>query len=198
MKNKALGLIEVVGFLAAIEAADVALKSANVHLLNVEKVQGGLVSVSFTGDVGAVKASVDAAAVSASKLGRIHSAHVIPRPDSSIWDMITNNAIKKIKEDKNNNDLDISVIEKTVTKAKDIKNINLDINVIEKVATKTATKTEDNVDINSIDLEKLSVIELRNLARKLQIKSIKRSEIKFAKRDELLSKLKQHILGGDN
>ena len=60
MKNKALGLIETYGYIGAIEAADTAVKAAYVELSAVEKVKGGLVTVQLLGDVGAVKAAVDA------------------------------------------------------------------------------------------------------------------------------------------
>jgi len=77
---KALGMIEVYGFLPAVEALDSALKAANVSLMEVTKVTGGLVSVLVTGDVGAVKAAILAAAEAASKVGQVVSVHVIPRP----------------------------------------------------------------------------------------------------------------------
>jgi len=77
---KALGMIEVYGFLPAVEALDMALKAANVSLMEVTKVTGGLVSVLITGDVGAVKAAVLTAAEAAAKVGQVVSVHVIPRP----------------------------------------------------------------------------------------------------------------------
>jgi len=81
---KALGMIEVYGFIPAIEALDSALKAANVKLMEVTKVTGGLVSVLVTGDVGAVKAAVFAASDAASKVGRLVSVHVIPRPANEL------------------------------------------------------------------------------------------------------------------
>lgn len=77
---KALGMIEVYGYLAAVEALDAALKAANVVAVEVAKVQGGLVAVFVSGDVGAVRAAVDAAAAAASRVGKVISTHVIPRP----------------------------------------------------------------------------------------------------------------------
>ena len=84
MRNGALGLIETYGYTGAIEAADIAVKTACVELLGVEKVKGGLVTVHITGDVGAVKAAVDAGAAACGKLGALVGAHVIPRPDGSL------------------------------------------------------------------------------------------------------------------
>jgi ethanolamine utilization protein EutM len=81
MTENALGLIETVGLPTAIEAADAALKAANVRLIGYEKTRGGgLVIVKIRGDVGAVRAAVEAAVISASKVGKIYGYHVIPRP----------------------------------------------------------------------------------------------------------------------
>jgi microcompartment protein CcmL/EutN len=81
MSDNALGLIETVGLPTAIEAADAALKAANVRLVGYEKTRGGgLVVVKIRGDVGAVRAAVEAAVVAASKVGKIYGYHVIPRP----------------------------------------------------------------------------------------------------------------------
>ena len=80
---KALGMIETYGLIGAIEAADVMLKTANVTLLKQEIVKGGLILVSITGDVGAVKTAVEAAttAVNLLSLQVLYGSHVIPRPD---------------------------------------------------------------------------------------------------------------------
>ena len=82
--GEALGLIETKGLVAAIEAADAMTKSANVELIGYEKIGSGLVTVMVRGDVGAVKASVDAGAVAAEKVGEIVSKHVIPRPHTDV------------------------------------------------------------------------------------------------------------------
>lgn len=80
-EGKALGLVETVGLVAAIEAADAGSKAANVELIGYELARGGgLTTVKFTGDVAAVKAAVDAAKAAAEKVGRVYAVHVIPRP----------------------------------------------------------------------------------------------------------------------
>ncbi|QOV19854.1 BMC domain-containing protein [Blautia liquoris] len=86
---KALGMIEVYGYLAAVEALDSALKAANVSLVDVVKVRGGLVTVLVDGDVGAVKAAMDASQAAAERVGRINSLHVIPRPAEGVIRMLT-------------------------------------------------------------------------------------------------------------
>ena len=84
MALEALGMVETRGLVAAIEAADAMVKAANVTLIGTEKIGSGLVSVMVRGDVGAVKAAVDAGASSASKLGELVATHVIPRPHGDV------------------------------------------------------------------------------------------------------------------
>ncbi len=82
--GESLGLIETKGLIGAIEAADAMTKSANVALIGYEKIGSGLVTVMVRGDVGAVKAAVDAGACAASKVGELVSQHVIPRPHADV------------------------------------------------------------------------------------------------------------------
>ena len=84
MAQEALGMIETRGLTASIEAADAMTKAANVALVGTEKIGSGLVSVIVRGDVGAVKAAVEAGATAASKLGELVAQHVIPRPHSDV------------------------------------------------------------------------------------------------------------------
>ena len=84
MQREALGMRETTGLVGAIEAADAMVKSANVVLIGYEKIGSGLVTVMVRGDVGAVKASVDAGAVAAAKVGEVISIHVIPRPHTDV------------------------------------------------------------------------------------------------------------------
>ena len=86
--GEALGLIETKGLVGAIEAADAMTKSANVNLVGYEKIGSGLVTVMVRGDVGAVKASVDAGAVAAEKVGELVSKHVIPRPHTDVENIL--------------------------------------------------------------------------------------------------------------
>jgi ethanolamine utilization protein EutM len=76
----ALGLIETKGLVGAVEAADAMCKAAKVSLMRKETSGGGLVTVMVRGEVGAVKAAVEAGAVSARRVGELVSTHVIPRP----------------------------------------------------------------------------------------------------------------------
>ena len=82
--GEALGMVETKGLVGAIEAADAMTKSANVSLVGYEKIGSGLVTVMVRGDVGAVKASVDAGSAAAAKVGEVVSVHVIPRPHTDV------------------------------------------------------------------------------------------------------------------
>lgn len=82
--TNALGMIETRGLVAAIEAADAMVKSANVQLVGKEQVGGGLVTIMVRGDVGAVQAATDAGAAAAEKVGELLSVHVIPRPHAEV------------------------------------------------------------------------------------------------------------------
>jgi ethanolamine utilization protein EutM len=84
----ALGMIETRGVVAAIEAADAMIKAANVSLAGQEKAGGGLVAMFIRGEVGAVKAAVDAGAVAANKVGEVIAVHVIPRPSGELEGII--------------------------------------------------------------------------------------------------------------
>ncbi len=90
MSEEALGMIETKGLVAVIEATDAMLKSAKVSYLGMRKVGSGYVSVFVEGDVAACKASVDAGAAAAAKIGEVVSVHVIPRPHNDIAKILPN------------------------------------------------------------------------------------------------------------
>src|SRR5215475_5424550 len=80
----ALGMIECRGMVAMIEAADAMVKSANVKLVGYEKIDAGLVTAIVRGEVGALKAAVDAGAAAARRIGTVTAVHVIPRPHGEV------------------------------------------------------------------------------------------------------------------
>ena len=90
---KALGMIETIGMVGAIEALDTALKTADVDVLNRHIVKGGIVTVEIVGDVGAIKVAVEAGAAAAKKLGVFVGSHVIARPDEMVYQMIEKDSI---------------------------------------------------------------------------------------------------------
>ena len=82
--REALGMVETKGFIGMIEASDAMGKAAKVRLLGYEKVGSGLVTTICRGEVGAVRAAVDAAASAAQKVGELVAVHVIPRPHDDL------------------------------------------------------------------------------------------------------------------
>lgn len=91
MSQLAIGIIETIGLAAAIEAADVCLKSANVSLIGYELTRGnGMTVVKIEGNVGAVKAAIEAASVAVNKVSKVYSQKVIPRPSDSIELLVRN------------------------------------------------------------------------------------------------------------
>jgi microcompartment protein CcmL/EutN len=92
--REALGMVETKGFVGMIEASDAMAKAAKVRMLGYEKVGSGLVTTLCRGEVGAVRAAVDAGASAAQKLGELVAIHVIPRPHDDIEKYMDQIAIK--------------------------------------------------------------------------------------------------------
>lgn len=88
MDGQALGMIETKGFVGSVEAADVMVKSANVELVGYENIGSGMVTVIIRGDVGAVKAAIDAAVIAVDRVGELVGYDVIPRPDTGIEEIL--------------------------------------------------------------------------------------------------------------
>lgn len=94
----ALGLIETMGFTAGIQAADAAVKSANVKLGKWVRVGGGRVSIILRGDVAAVKSAVEAGVQAASNIGQVESEVIIPRPSDKLLPRFPLEPIKKVNK----------------------------------------------------------------------------------------------------
>jgi len=86
--NNALGMIETKGLVASIEAADAMVKAANVEMVGQEKIGSGLVTIMVRGDVGAVKAAVDAGVSAAENIGEVITSYVIPRPHAEVENIL--------------------------------------------------------------------------------------------------------------
>ncbi|CYU26598.1 TPA: BMC domain-containing protein [Streptococcus suis] len=87
--GQALGLVETVGLVPALEACDKMLKASNVKLVSYENVGSTLVTIMVVGDVAAVEASVEAGARAADAIGKLTAQNVMPRPISSVGDMVS-------------------------------------------------------------------------------------------------------------
>lgn len=84
--NEAIGMVETKGLIATIESSDAMLKSANVSLVKQVQIGGGFVTTIIKGDVGSVRAAVDAGAAAAAKVGELVSAHILPRPAAGLME----------------------------------------------------------------------------------------------------------------
>ncbi len=93
MEERALGLVETLGLVGAIEAADAMVKAAKVKLIGQEVTDGAYVTIKVVGETGAVQASVAAGEAAARRVGQIVSVHVIPRPDDMTEEMVYEGAV---------------------------------------------------------------------------------------------------------
>ncbi len=226
---KALGMIEVYGRVGAIEGLDSALKAANVSLVNMIRVGGGLTSVFVEGDVGAVKASIDAAAAAAERVGKLISAHVIPRPDAAVREMLDialndefngnksgsgGNAEPKDQAETGQADASgadalsgkteaVVDAEAEIGESETVVDAQTEIGESEGVMDAEAEIEEEetgaaeahtsaNPEVHLADyeeLEKMTVAQLRRLAREMQDYPLSKQEIKFAKKEDLLMAL---------
>lgn len=211
---KSLGLIEVKGLLGAIEAADSALKAANVNLIDLEKVKGGIVTVKLTGDVDAVKAAVDAGVASVEALGVFLTSHVIPRVHEETLKILPkmdeknseNHSIKN-KDLKSKNQEAVKEEKEETHKEKiegienkEEANVN-EINVNEMNTNKIEDlkETEESKDEYKEDeLLEMKVGDLRKLARELKLPTMTNKQIKFGKKDELIKQILNFYGKGDN
>ena len=87
--EEALGLIETLGLVPALYAADQMLKAADVELISYENIGSTLVAIMVKGDVAAVRASVDAGARAASEIGKLTAKNVMPRPIREVGDIVS-------------------------------------------------------------------------------------------------------------
>ena len=226
---KALGLIEVRGMVPAVEALDSALKAANVSLVNMIRVGGGLTSVFVEGDVGAVKASIDAAAAAAERVGKLISAHVIPRPDAAVREMLDialndefnrnksesgGNTESKVQAETGQADAagedelcgkteavvgaqtgigESEVVADAQTEIGESEEVvDAEAEIEEEEAGAAEAHTSANPEVHAADyeeLEKMTVAQLRRLAREMQDYPLSKQEIKFAKKEDLLMAL---------
>ena len=92
--SEAIGMIETKGYTASVEASDAMVKAANVSLVKTIPIGGGLITVLAKGDIGSVKAAVDAGARAAGKVGELISSHIIARPHEDLLKAFLGEAAK--------------------------------------------------------------------------------------------------------
>ncbi|WP_086347655.1 BMC domain-containing protein [Candidatus Enterococcus clewellii] len=182
---QAIGLIETRGLIPAIESADVMLKTSQVELIEKTIVGGGLVTVTVSGDVGAVKAAVDAGEAAVLAFGQDHlvSRHVIARPHTEIGNVLF--ADKHTEES--------AEVIQDVTEDRDPEESETDLSAVEIVA---PIETEVPVAAGSDDysdeqLSKLTISELRKLAEETTELKLPAKTIQKANRATLIKRLKE-------
>ena len=190
---QALGLIEVIGYPAAIEAADAALKASNVQLSGVSKVGSGIMTVQLFGDVGAITAAVQAGGQAAERIGKVRATHVIPRVDESLIGKVIQSRAMETKTNKESTP-EFSMYQqeeiqpvKTAQQAQSIEgNASISESDILNDDTETGVGQTTNEDIVSAeDLSKKSNTELRALIKALGI-NVPIKQLKEAKKSELI------------
>lgn len=206
MRNQALGLIEVYGYVSAIEAADSAVKSANVELVAVEKVKGGLVTVILSGDVGAVKAAVESGEESARRIGNCKSSHVIPRPVDEVSKMLLKTPIK-IEEEKESVE---TIEEETLSSVDSEMEKVIEEETLPPVDMEMETDFEESQKVEAIveneasnpeqlieGLDNMTVVELRKMARSLKMETMTKDQIKRARKNILIEEITRFYEGGN-
>ncbi|WP_455715291.1 BMC domain-containing protein [Anaerosporobacter sp.] len=171
---QALGLIEVVGYPPAVEAADAALKAANVTLLSIAKADAGIMTVEIVGDVGAVTSAVDAGARSAARIGLVRARHVIPRVEPELIGTVIprEHAYKKVEpkipepksDDQTESTKEVKEAENLPDEAGKTQDKKPDVPVTDKKDEKSPT-----FDFSQEQLSKRSNANLRNLIQSLGI-----------------------------
>lgn len=198
---ESLGLIEVNGYLAAIEAADSALKAANVSLISIEKVKAAICTVEITGEVGAVKAAVEAGARAADSLGLLRSISVIPRLHEETLKILSlEKKVETLENERSTDELD-KIISENNNVIEEITDDTKEEVVKEAIKDKEVEiEPEETVEeVNSIedDYNSIKVEELRRMVRSLSLPNISNKFIKFAKKDELIKILLDNKKEGD-
>ncbi|MCQ4922071.1 BMC domain-containing protein [Tissierella carlieri] len=192
---KALCLIEVRGKLGAILAADAAAKEANVTLLGSEVIRGGLTTIHIIGDVAAVEAAVEAGEVAVANKNCLISSHVIPRLDNQVEQMLMKSFGKKEdnpSDSKESNQPIIEEIEKDEIVEEKKDTLLVPLNESKEILQENLEHGADTIVdsfFNKRELEKMKVADLRSLAYKLNLSTIKKSEIRSANKAVLIEAL---------
>lgn len=222
MKNQALGLVETKGLLGAMEAADAALKAANVTLIGLERLKkDGLITVKVKGDVGAVQAAVDAGSAAARQLNCLFNSLVIARPHEETAKIVTVDLPKQTSKqapkvtskelpEKDIKSTPLEVItggkvsetapvvdhleEVSVTPKDHAQEEEQDLHhaVIQEQLLEEATSLVSSSKKKDKRLEDMKLAELRKIAYKLKLANITKGQVKYAKKDQLIEAIQQH------
>jgi ethanolamine utilization protein EutM len=175
IEGKALGLIETVGLIGAIEACDAAAKAADVIVSAAEITDSALVTLKIFGELGAVQSAVEAGAKAASRVGQLLSAHVIPNPDNNL-NVIMGGTFHPGQPMTPQLEKPLAGLRNTLPKSPRPKNRKVPEN------TGNVTLTDD--------IENMRVTQLRAFARTIPNFPIKGREISHANKDTLLKEIR--------
>lgn len=194
MSVTALGMIETIGLVSAIEAADAGLKAANVRLLGTDYVRGGLVMVRFEGEVAAVQAAVDAGASAAQRVGKVFSAHVIPRAMPEVFCMLASDVNEGPAKLHSGGCAQCGGCEGGRRECEALKKLEKSSESTIHALEKSSGEKEHASNAPDFDLaqcEHLKVVQLRQLARRLPGFPMTTNEIRYANKKQLLDALRQ-------
>ena len=166
----ALGMIETKGLVGSIEAADAMLKAANITLASKTHVGGGLVTVMVRGDVGAVKAAVDAGAAAAERVGELISVHVIPRPADDV-------------------EYILDPLTPPEPPADPEPELEPEDPSLEEEDPEEEARAAELESLSEESMQRMTVARLRAVARALGTTGMTRREIRFAKKEELIARI---------
>ena len=199
---KALGLIELLGYVPAVVALDTALKTAEVSFQQISKIDKGIVSLTVTGDVSAVQAAMDAAAAAAEQVGQVLYVHVIARPHDEVDEMLTpppaapqapTHQPPSAPDDSDDSE------EKTEEPAEPEASVTEQPQGDEQrpSAEESAEPSEAlkaQMETLTVEvLEGMTVKELRTIARDLNITNMTRKEIRFGKKEDLIASICKYL-----
>lgn len=200
---KALGMVEVRGFLGAVSAADAALKAANVELNSEQRVGGVRRTILLVGDVAAVQAAVDAAVVIAKQLDCYCTSHVIPRADEAIAKLMGGKLAQSAKSDKTSEDITVadSKNEVDISKGCSLETLGseTEIDSEEPEVVETEVIEENDKFDESEFRQKLmayKVVDLRKKAYAMNVHGMKRTAIKFANKEALIDVIIDEVKRG--
>ncbi len=200
--GKSIGLIETHGMVAAYEGVDAALKAAAVTLVSKELATGGLVTMTFEGDVSSVRAAVDAGVAAVKRLNRPVTGHVIARLAEGLEDIISGDSVESVPE---RVEAPIKKTETIEPKAEVVVEAEVSVEPEQTVEVDKILENGEAITFNGKTysvfkkggIDRLKVVQLRQLARELRIDSMDRSKIKFANKTELISAIRKHMRGGE-
>jgi microcompartment protein CcmL/EutN len=174
-----LGLIEVIGFVSAVEASDVSLKAANVNLMRIDRVGGGIVTVSIVGDVGAVKAAVDAAKSAVEKMGRLRLVNVIPRLSADVEKYLFGSDENEFKDKVDDFSQGLQRAEDTIEEMdiKEVADLKEEVDIKEEADIKEIADIKEVTDIKEeVDIEEVADIREVDIKEDIDIMEQEKAE----------------------